>query len=467
MAAQILHAVAAIAAGVLLLATLRVNGLKVAFISSGVPSDLLQIASIVRAAHQRNHSATVLVDTLELSGCEEVFGDSVCTPVTCSPGGCHHKKANFSTALRIALHKRKFFPDVVLSSAFILEADQACEQLGVPLLILSGRAHDVLSIRTTSPPFLPFALGRRYPILETVVSAFQGLSASLWDLTSSGMAQSPQMTRHVITQGILGFDITGPMCPNVHPIGFFRGDGEVFAKGAFSGIDPYIEGCGGRFIYASLPPESSAHRQQFHSALRAVSNETNACVLWHTPLTEAPLRYRRFPEDQRVKVTDDGYAAPTYVLHRYKPILVISHKVNEILYDSVLAESPIVYVGGNRVSCSQLSSTGILACTSSLLTSDILSAVRSVYNVSSVRERVRVARRMSFLMGGAQKTVEVAELVAALGSDNMDFVCDRNILLSPFGYDGSVALCMTFFVGLVFILSFHCCQISLKWYGVR
>ncbi|CAJ1036307.1 hypothetical protein Q4I32_007392 [Leishmania shawi] len=453
-----------LAIGVLLFMALDVKGLKLAFISSGTPSDLLQIASIVRAAYQRNHSATVLVDARELGGCKDVFGNAVCTPVICSQEGCQYKSADQSRALLAALRKRSFPPDVIVAAVFLYEADRISEHLGVPLVIVSSSSSNVPSIRSTSFHPLPFDMWGRFPLLNTVISAIRGFSASVWDLTSSGAPQDTQMARHIITQGIPGIDIVDPICPNVHPIGFFRGDNEVLAKSSFAGIDAYIESCRGRFIYASFLVESSVHGQQVYSALQAVANETNSCILWYMSSGElSSLRFRRSSEGQRVKVTDDTFAAPFYVLHRHNPIVVLSNNVKEIMYDAILAESPIVYVGSNRLSCFQLWNAGIAACASTPRTADVVSAILSVYNKSSVRERVRAARRMGFLMGGAQKAVEVTELAAAMGTGNMDFVCDQNVLLSPYGYDSAIALSISFVLGVLFFFTLRCCRFPLKW----
>ncbi|KAG5491047.1 hypothetical protein JIQ42_00938 [Leishmania sp. Namibia] len=453
----------AVAMGVLLLFASDVQGLNLVFISLGTPSDLLQMAPLVREAYQRNHSATVLVDTLGLSDCKDVFRDSFCTAVTCSQRGCRDKTADLSRAFLTVLRQRSLSPDVILAAAFLYEADRISAQLGVPLVILSGSAGDVPSIRSTFLHVLPFDLGERCPLLEAVVSAIRGFYASAWELIGFGPSQNFQMIRHIVTQGIPGIDITGPFCPSVHPVGFLRGDGEVLVKKSFSAVDAYIESCGGRFIYTTMPADNSAHGQQLYSALRAVANETSACVLWYVlSAQQSSLRFPKPSEAQRVKVTDDDSAAPHYVLHRHHPVVVLSKDVKEILYDAVLAESPIVLIGSNSFSCSQLRNAGIAACASSSRTTEVVSAVQSVYNKSSVQEQLRAARRLGFLMGGAQKAVEVAELVAAVGTGSIDFACDRSILLSPYGYDAAIAVLATLFLGVLLCVGPHCLYIPLK-----
>ncbi|KAG5467289.1 hypothetical protein CUR178_00931 [Leishmania enriettii] len=453
----------AVAMGVLLLFASDLQALNLVFISSGTPSDLLQMAPLVREAYQRNHSATVLVDTLGLSDCNDVFSDSFCTAVACSQRGCRDKTADLSSAFLTVLRERSLSPDIILAAAFLYEADRISAQLSVPLVILSGSAGDVPSIRNTFFHASPFDLGERCPLLETVVSAIRGFYASAWEFIGFGAPQNLQMVRHIVTQGIPGIDITGPFCPTVHPVGFLRGDGEVLVKKSFSAVDAYIESCGGRFIYTTMPAGSSAHAQQLYSALRAVANKTSACVLWYVLSAQlSSLRFPKSSEAQRVKVTDDDSAAPHYLLHRHHPVVVLSNDAKEILYDAVLAESPIVLIASNSFSCSQLRNAGIAACASSSRTTEVVSAVQSVYNKSSVQEQLRAARRLGFLMGGAHKAVEFAELVAAVGPGSIEFACDRSILLSPYGYDAAIAVPATLFLGVLLCVGLHCLHIPFK-----
>ncbi|GET92682.1 unspecified product [Leishmania tarentolae] len=453
----------AVAMCILPLITLGVNGVKLAIISSGAPSELLQIASIVRAAYQRNHSTLVLVDTLKLSSCEDVLERSLCAPVICPQGRCYDNSQDPSGAFLAVLRKRNFSPDIVIAAVFLDKADWISEKLGVPLVILSENAEDVPSIQSTSLHILPLSLGERYPLLDTVASAIHGFAASAQDLIGFGALPNSYMIRHIITQGIPGIDITGPICPNVHPVGFLRGDSEPMTKRSFVEMDTYVESCGGRFIYANLQAENNVHGQQLYRALLAVANETNTCVIWYIPAAKiSSLRFRRFSEDQRVKVTDGTFAAPSYALRRHKPVLVLTSNLKEILYDAVLAESPIVYVGGGRFSCSPLRNADIGTCLATSRADDIVSAVRSLYNNSSVREHVQAARRMGFLMGGAEKAIKVVELAAAMGVGSMDFMCERNILMSPYGYDTVIAVSVTFLLGLLCSLGFHCCKLVLK-----
>ncbi|KAG5466750.1 hypothetical protein LSCM1_00927 [Leishmania martiniquensis] len=453
---------------VLLLFTLEVQGLNLAFISSGTPSDLLRIAPIVRTAHQRSHSATVLVDSLVLGDCNDVFGGSTCTAVTCSTRGCRDKRADPSRAFSMALRKQYFTSDVILATAFVTEADRISEELGVPLLILSGSASDVLSIHSTSFHLRPPGMGKRLLLQDMVTSAIRGFCASAWDHIGLGALQKPHMIRHIITQGIPGVDITGPVRPNVHPVGFLNSDGDALVRRPFSAVDSFIEGCGGRFVYAAMPAENSAYGQQLYSALRAVVNETNACALWYV-LSAQPssVRFRKSADARRVKITEDNSAAPHYLLLHHHPVAVLTNNVKEILYDAVLAESPIVLIGSNSFSCWQLWSTGIAACASTSRTADIMPALHSVYNNSSVRARLRAARRMGFLMGGAQKAIEVVELVAAVGTGSMDFACDSSILLSPYRHAAAIAIPTTLFLGVLFSLGLRCLQIISKRRGAR
>lgn len=333
--------------------------LKLAFASSGTPSCMLQTGSIVRATYQRNHSAMVFFDSLKLGSCEDVFGRSACILVMCSQGRCHDNSADLSETFLVALRKQNCSPDVILAAVFLEEADRISGQIGAPLVILSESTDDVPSIRSTSLRILPFYLGEKHWLRNAVASAICDLAVSVQDLVSFGARQNLHMIQHNITQRIPGIDITGPICPIARPIGFLRGDDELMARSSFAEINAYLESCGARFTYVTLPVENSAHEQQFYSALRTVAIEKNTCVFRYIPAAEPSSGFRRSSEGQRVKIADDTSAALPYVLHRHKSTLLLTSNVKGILYGAVLAESPIVYVGGDRFSCSLLWSAGI------------------------------------------------------------------------------------------------------------
>lgn len=147
---------------VLLFIALSVKTLKLAFVSSGTPSGVLQIGAIVGATYQRNHSAMVFVDSLKLGSCEDVFVRSACVFVMCSQERCHDNSADLSETFLVALRKRNCSPDVVLAAVFLEEAGQISRQLGAPLVLLSESTEDVPSIRSTSLRIPPFYLGEEH-----------------------------------------------------------------------------------------------------------------------------------------------------------------------------------------------------------------------------------------------------------------------------------------------------------------
>lgn len=118
-----------------------------------------------------------------------------------------------------------------------------------------------------------------------MASAIFDFAVSVQNLVSFGARQNLHMIQRIITRNP-GIDITGPICPIAHPIGFLRGDDELMTRSSLAEISAYLKSCGARFPYVTLPVENSAHEQQFYSAIGTVAIEKNTCVLRYIPAAE-------------------------------------------------------------------------------------------------------------------------------------------------------------------------------------
>lgn len=444
-----------------LLCPVSSEALHVATVSSGDWHALLRVSALAEAAQLCNHTVVVLVDSKGYKACGEILSLPACEPLPCGRTGCDaYAGTPLPRLLLGALQQRRFRADVFLADAFFDEVDHAAKVLDVPMLVLAGAAHELDAAQYAVVPKWRADASQTSAFAAAVTSAVPGFARSLGDLTGSRLPSNARSTSHTIVESIPGIDLSIPLCPNIHSVGILNTQGDPLALRVSETVDLWVRGCGQRLLYASslhvgtLPPHS------IHRFLRALASSTDACVLWHTSTSDAAVTPpRTHLEDSRVKASTDVLASPFHALRRYTPLAVLTSDPQSLLHDAILAQTPILYVGNSSGRCSLLRDAGVGACTTSFVASNVTSAVEAVCADNAALERLRSARRLAYLMGGAQKAIEIAELASALGRANTDFVCSRNLIYSPYGYDAVLALCASFVLSGVFVALFSLCTL--------
>ncbi|KPI85180.1 hypothetical protein ABL78_5768 [Leptomonas seymouri] len=431
------------------------DALNIAIVSSGSPTELLSINHIIGAARQRSHSVVVLVNAEVESICENLLGHGVCLSLFCSHSISHQNSSFLRAIALLELQKGSFLPSVVLASALFAESAALSMHYGVPLVLLAGS-------RTERGADRFYPIGRAKYDTKQFTWVFSSVLSSIREFyedfkVSAGLSSDVDFyaTHHIITQGIPGLDFVEGSCPNFHHVGFLRADSGSPAANFTNILPDWQQSCKNKFIYANIGTTNNLLTSDIKILVEKLADATSYCVLWYSAQQFTSKSYSRVTSrDSRVAITYSLLASPSYVLHQYKPLIVLSDSIGDVLHDAIFIESPIVYLGTNQAECEQVLSAGVGLCADRSSLAEVISTTMTLQKSTAERESIRVVRRMGFLMGGAQKALDVIELAAQLGVGNTDFFCDSALLASPYGYNGSVLLLFSFAVSLLVCIFF-------------
>lgn len=437
--------------------TANANALNIVFVSSGSRPDLTKMGYLIQAAQRRSHNAIMLADVASANACDQLSKYEHRLQVFCFAGKHRASLPPFFSVALSAFRQLQFTPSVVLTSAVLADADALAKKYGVPLVIL---AENDAGKELGAPPFAKYTkthLTFADSFVNTIMAAAReyyvdAKRAFVPDSTSGFFA-----THHVVTERIPGLDLLESSCPNMHHVGFLRADSDGVADSPKNVLEGQSD-CSDKFLYANIRAPNALSVSQVDDLLQKLALDSGMCVLWYNSEKAISGPSQIYAESgPRVKMTNSEFASPSYVLLRHKPLVVLSDSVSEVLHDAVFVESPLVFIDAHGAFCSSIARLGIGLCTHSSSPSKVISATLLFLNSTAVRDKIRAVRRMGFILGGAEKALDVVELATLLGPQNTDFFCDSAVFYSPYGFNSSLVLSSSFILSLFICLVWAMC----------